>query len=154
MRPTPPSLQSEGFPSTGRQKLGEGLVGLTATDDEIHFASGREPRARRRVVREVRQPAPIGVDREDLAQIVLEARERDLLAVGRFTYTWKWAPVEREKTILEPSGDQAGSKSSARSSVMFTWPPPSGFITTISGFPNSPRNEVKAIFVASGDQFG
>jgi hypothetical protein len=32
-------------------------------------------------------------------------------------YRWKWAPVERENTICEPSGDQAGSKSSARSFV-------------------------------------
>jgi hypothetical protein len=63
-------------------------------------------------------------------------------------------PPPDSKTILVPSGDQAGERSADGVLVRFVWPLPSAFMTTISRPPVTPRFEAKAILAPSGDQFG
>jgi hypothetical protein len=56
------------------------------------------------------------------------------------------------KTILEPSGDQAGCSSSATLEVRGVCPVPSAFMTQISALPF--RSEVKAIFPFAAEVTG
>ena len=63
-----------------------------------------------------------------------------------------------EKTIFVPSGDHAGSKSTAELSVSWTWPLPSAFIFQISGLEPFGFLEftdcVKAMCAPSADHAG
>jgi hypothetical protein len=60
----------------------------------------------------------------------------------------------RSKTILVPSGDQAGFDSVSGLLVTFFSPVPSAFMTKISELIAEDGSFTKAIFVPSGDQAG